>query len=1150
MCTFGNALEARQCSMCKTKRAPASAQPGKVVVVDLVSEEAGGRKRSASGVPLDACVGVVPGSGERTPNRENSQRQEAAAPAAPTPAPGLRASTRERRSRVVLVEGHEVLRDNNYRLVGGSYVSGVVDEEAEAMRHAAKAMRLAAAAAAPPRASVARPASQPNAAELARVGAKRRLDADALASARCRERALAREVHRLRPFISARLAAQLDAVRAALPPGAEQQDQWIPIVAQPGLLDAACDMRDYQLAGLNWMARQHVRGLSMILGDEMGLGKSLQTISLLCYLKETLQQGGPSLVVAPLSVFSSWLGELQRWAPSLTVQPLHASNIEAREQLRLAFTSNAQNIDVVVTTYEMVKNPSLKSMWQRQHFRLVVLDEGHIVKNEETDVWKALAGLHRHNTVVLTGTPLQNDLHELWAVLHLMLPSVFESSEPFDRAFSASAGLANAGMMDAAHGLLKIFMLRRLKDEVEKLMPPKLEVEVVCPLSAMQLRAYRALLLKDISLLASEGGAEAGDAPPGSSAVSGSAAAAAAGSAAASAAPAPVIEVDCEEEQEQAQGQDRDGQPGDGAYKRLSNLVMQLRKCCNHPFLFRKPDATVEDRPWECSPLATTPLARLVSASGKLAVLDRLLIELRAKGHKCVIFSQFTRTLDILEEYLRLRELRSLRLDGSCSRAHRQCSINRFNNPASPEVVMLMTTRAGGMGINLQAGADTVILFDSDWNPAADLQAQARVHRIGQTRIVHVYRLVCKGTIEERMLDRCKKKLYLTARVTRDGLAGADAAAAADAPDTLGSNDLLDALRFGSNAVFGEGCEERQQLPTREALRGLISRDAQQAQQKQQKQPKKQQQQRKQKQLPQELQQLQQPEPQQPLQHHTHTVGSFDVERSVASSHMLGAVDFAAVRRRALEAKAAAMSRQARGLADAWMPATIGTADGKRARKNRVVMLEGRGSGYGSRFVPVLTSNVYDLETGEPSVFESELRAAAEQPERRAEPKAPAPDPEWNDHCQSCGVVGGDMLLCDYCACTLHRECAGFKHGQALPNKWACPQHRCTTCDQTKSRVGSLLYCCQSCTNTFCEGCLAALETSPTIIGELARLERNGWAHDPAVCYISCSRECEQYAREVLGWHERELDPKPPVPLDVSFAFGVKDDTRDPSIWA
>lgn len=409
----------------------------------------------------------------------------------------------------------------------------------------------------------------------------------------------------------------------------------------------------------------------------------MQTIALVCHLKEVHGKTGPSLIICPLSVLESWCKEIARWAPSLKYIRFHSSNPESLD------VSDLAQYDMVVTTYEMSKAPSLRSMWSRQHWNLLILDEGHRIKSHETQIAQAVRKIHCENRLILTGTPLANNLVELWSLLNFLVPDVFTTSGPFAEAFDLGLNVVDPVRLEQAHRLLKVFMLRRLKTEVEKLLPKKIETKVICPLSNAQVWWYKSILLKDLSIL------ERGEA-----------------------------------------------QQSKINAKILNNLIMQLRKVCLHPYLF--PDA--EDD------IENTPMEDLIGASGKLTVLDMLLRSLYEKGHRVVLFSQFTIVLDILQDYSNMRGWKTVRFDGGTARAKRNYVVNSFNAPDSDKFLFLMSTRAGGMGLNLQT-ADTCILFDSDWNPQPDNQAMARVHRLGQTKTVHVYRLVTEGTVEERMIE-------------------------------------------------------------------------------------------------------------------------------------------------------------------------------------------------------------------------------------------------------------------------------------------------------------------------------------------------------------------------------------------------------------
>ena len=538
--------------------------------------------------------------------------------------------------------------------------------------------------------------------------------------------------------------------------------------------EVRAEMRDYQKHGLRWLAAMHACGVNSILADEMGLGKTLQTIALLAHVKYTLGQPGPHLIIAPLSVLSAWTAEFRRFCPAMRVLKLHSSDGEERARL-MSTVEKCDAYDVAITTPEMAKAANVQTkLAHRSWWHYLIVDEGHVLKNDQSQVSQALRKFHCARCVLLTGTPLQNNLHELWALLNFLYPDVFVSSAAFDTAFDLGRGEVDDSQLTAASLLLRPFVLRRTKAEVEKGLPPKLETSIACPLSEMQRFWYKRLLLKESTLLLSHLEGEHADAAA-------------------------------------ASGTD---------WKKLSSLLMQLRKCCNHPFLF----------PGVEPPPGAGALDALIDGSGKFALLDRLLAKLHAAGHRVVLFSQFTSTLDLLETYLSGRGYEYGRLDGSTNRVQRTVDINAFNVVGSSRFVFLMSTRAGGLGINCQT-ADTCILFDSDWNPQVDMQAMARVHRIGQTKPVHVYRLVTSGTVEERIVQRAEKKLYLDQMVNRDQVAnrGVEAAAAAGAAgsaaaaeEELSASDMLSMLKFGAQCCFG--ADGGTAAPTDEQIDAIIDR--------------------------------------------------------------------------------------------------------------------------------------------------------------------------------------------------------------------------------------------------------------------------------------------------------------------------------------
>ncbi|KAK4283546.1 hypothetical protein QN277_000486 [Acacia crassicarpa] len=490
------------------------------------------------------------------------------------------------------------------------------------------------------------------------------------------------------------------------------------LVTQPSCIQGK--MRDYQLAGLNWLIRLYENGINGILADEMGLGKTLQTISLLGYLHEFRGIKGPHMVVAPKSTLGNWMNEIRRFCPVL--RPIKfLGNPDERRHIREKLLV-AGKFDVCVTSFEMAIKE--KSVLRRFSWRYIIIDEAHRIKNENSLLSKTMRLYNTNYRLLITGTPLQNNLHELWALLNFLLPEIFSSSETFDEWFQISGENDQQEVVQQLHKVLRPFLLRRLKSDVEKGLPPKKETILKVGMSQMQKNYYRALLQKDLEVV------NAG-----------------------------------------------------GERKRLLNIAMQLRKCCNHPYLFQGA---------EPGPPYTTG-DHLITNAGKMVLLDKLLPKLKERDSRVLIFSQMTRLLDILEDYLMFRGYQYCRIDGNTGGDDRDASIEAFNKPGSEKFVFLLSTRAGGLGINL-ATADVVILYDSDWNPQVDLQAQDRAHRIGQKKEVQVFRFCTEYTIEEKVIERAYKKLALDALVIQQGRLAEQ--------KTVNKDELLQMVRFGAEMVF------------------------------------------------------------------------------------------------------------------------------------------------------------------------------------------------------------------------------------------------------------------------------------------------------------------------------------------------------------
>lgn len=401
---------------------------------------------------------------------------------------------------------------------------------------------------------------------------------------------------------------------------------------------------------------------------------------------------------------------------------VHGTKEERAHQLTNDMVPGA--FDVVVTTYEIVRIERTKFL--KYKFRYLVMDEAHSIKNETSRLAKVVRELSVQFRLLITGTPLQNNLRELWALLNFLLPEVFESAEVFEDFFKMD-NMNEEDVVSKLHSILKPFLIRRLKADVEKDLPAKREIKLYTGMTEMQTYWYRTTLSRDVAALNQLGGPEK---------------------------------------------------------TRLLNILMQLRKVCNHPYLFygAEPGPPYFDGPhlWE--------------NSGKMVLLDKLLAKLKKNDDRVLIFSQMTRLLDILEDYMRYKGYEYCRIDGSTSGHDREAYMNDFNAPDSTKFVFLLSTRAGGLGINLQT-ANIVVLYDSDWNPQMDLQAQDRAHRIGQKKEVTVFRFITEGTVEEKIVERAEKKLYLDAVVVQQGRLQ-------QANQKLNKTELMAMVKFGADAIF------------------------------------------------------------------------------------------------------------------------------------------------------------------------------------------------------------------------------------------------------------------------------------------------------------------------------------------------------------
>ncbi|KAI9851746.1 MAG: hypothetical protein M1838_002823, partial [Thelocarpon superellum] len=526
-------------------------------------------------------------------------------------------------------------------------------------------------------------------------------------------------------------------------------------IAQPSNMGSEVVLKDYQLVGINWLTLLFDQGLSCILADEMGLGKTCQVIAFLAHLLDRGEKG-PHLVVVPGSTLENWLREFKRFCPALVVEPYYGPEKE-RGEMRDQITGTIARINVIVTTYDLATKPVDNKFLRRLRPTVCVYDEGHALKNSNSNRYEALMRIPATFRLLLTGTPLQNNLRELAALLGFILPSVFnERRGDLELIFKHRAktadsnhdALLSAQRIARAKSMMTPFVLRRKKHQVLKHLPPKTTRVEYCEMTAVQREVYE----EEVRLTREA--------------------------------------MECKAAGKKS---DRDGY----------NVMMQLRKAAIHPMLFRRlfddakiramshaclKEAELSDRDAEfvyedmsyysdfqlhtfCEEHPATMSPYNIQHdewmdSGKVAKLAELLLTFRANGDRALVFSQFTMVLNILEAVMETLQMQFFRIDGQTRIDERQDMIDQFYEETDV-TVFLLSTKAGGQGINL-ACANKVIIFDQSFNPQEDMQAENRAHRVGQQRPVEVIRLVSNGTIEEQIHALGETKLALDERVSGD----------------------------------------------------------------------------------------------------------------------------------------------------------------------------------------------------------------------------------------------------------------------------------------------------------------------------------------------------------------------------------------------
>jgi hypothetical protein len=747
----------------------------------------------------------------------------------------------------------------------------------------------------------------------------------------------------------------------------------------------------------------------------------------------------------------------------------------------------------------------------------IIVDEGHRLKNEKSQLSEKLRSVSCLSKIILTGTPLQNNLRELWALLHFLAQDVFTpaTAERFETGFDLVKGLVDSRLLRRARRLLGVFMLRRVKDQVAISLPSRRELTVLVPLTKRQVEWYKRLLCgldSDVIETVMRESITAASTSEIDVAVNGESAAVVAktkgkngkGSSSSSSS--------------LSSSSSSGGSAGDSDWRKLMNLLLQLRKICNHIYLM--PDAAPD--PYDVG-------EHVVGGSGKLLMLDRMLPRLREDGHRVLLFSQFTSMLDLLEDYCELRDLPYVRLDGETNRVQRRLDVRRFNAPKSPLFIFLISTRAGGLGLNL-ASADTVILYDSDWNPQVDLQAMERAHRIGQVKPVRVYRLVCSGSVEERMVSRAEKKLFLNAMVAETDAEEVDGKeidheeeedenqALGIGGATMSKGELASLIRFGANAVFESAgntqisdCDLDKLLERQGRDKPSISSEKDEVQ------------------------------PTASTSSSSSTAPSSS-EKASASASAAAAAMSTGLAMDDLEAVQAALRDRMELLTEVDLrqlgntlytrrknrPKSegidvkniVGMDDGenldleefnggKRIRKERVVMVDGKGTGYGGA-VPVLVDSI-ELPAGPAPISRHRTRAWTHMP-----------------FCAFCArsknTEANSICKCAHCPRVFHTDCMeerGISKGTGM---FICPHHKCASCSRSTAAAGGLLFRCMGCLTSYCEDCLPQDEIES--IGRCRSMEDLGYESKQSY-YIMCPSCCLQdgvTAKGVVGDQVADVD--------------------------
>lgn len=501
---------------------------------------------------------------------------------------------------------------------------------------------------------------------------------------------------------------------------------------QPSSLTGG-QMMPYQLEGMNWLLYNFHQKKNVILADEMGLGKTIQIVALLAALIKHNPKCWPFLIVTPNSTCPNWRREIKKWAPDLRVVAYYgtekARNMAMEYEL---YPDGSMDLraHVVVTSYEGPVNDKSKGFFRKIKWAGMIVDEGQRLKNDENLLYAALKALKTPFQVLLTGTPLQNNKRELFNLLQFLDTSI--NAAKLDEKYAE----LTKDNLPQLHDLIRPFFLRRTKIQVLKFLPPMAQVILPVTMSVVQKKLYKSILARNPQLIKSIFGQSTATLGP----------------------------------------KERGN---------LNNILMQLRKCLCHPFIY---STAIEER----SVNEVALHRNLVDASSKFQLLEIMLPKLQERGHRVLIFSQFLDELDLIEDFLNGLGLQFERLDGTIGALEKQRRIDAFNAPDSSLFAFLLSTRSGGVGINL-ATADTVIIMDPDFNPHQDIQALSRAHRIGQKKKVLCFQLMTKDSAEEKIVQIGRKKMALDQALIESMSAEDDAGV-----------DLESILKFGAEALFND----------------------------------------------------------------------------------------------------------------------------------------------------------------------------------------------------------------------------------------------------------------------------------------------------------------------------------------------------------